>query len=76
MDLIAAAIARHGAKAVHDAAYERLKGDPKPLEVVGLIAVDLAQADAIMSQAFRSLSPRERASDYWAARNDLGDLDR
>jgi hypothetical protein len=75
VDLIAAAIARHGAKAVHDAAYKWLQGNRKPLEAVGLIAVDLAQADAIMSQAFKSLSARERAGDYWSSRKELGDFD-
>jgi len=51
MDLIANAIARHGAKRVYDAAVARMQGEPALLATVGIIANNLAEADAIMSAA-------------------------
>lgn len=71
VDLVSDAIRLHGAKRVHEAAVAQMAGNPEPLQQVGLIVANMGQAYAIMSQAFDSLSPSERASDYWQAMQDL-----
>ena len=73
-DLVTAAITKHGAKRVYDAAYRRLQGDRAPLAAVDLIAADLAQANAIMVQAFAGLTASQCAGDYWDANNEARNL--
>ncbi len=67
MDIIDNAIRIHGAKKVYEAAYKRMEGDKNPLRAVELGANDMGDAWEIMIKAFNSLTPAERASDYWPA---------
>lgn len=64
MDAIADAIALHGARAVHDAAFQRLRNNPGPLADIGLTAETIGDADRIMAQAFRALSKSDRDADH------------
>ncbi len=65
MDIIDSAINIHGAKKVYEAAYKRMQGDKKPLQNVELGANTMGDAWEIMQRAFNSLTPAERAADYW-----------
>lgn len=58
---IQAAIQRHGAKAVHDAAFARMQSDMNALAYFGIEAPTLATAWRASVAAFRALSPEEQA---------------
>lgn len=60
-----AAISAHGAKAVYDAANRQFAGDKlRGLASVGLVATNLAEVDAVQTEAFRQLGPAARAIDH------------
>jgi D-tyrosyl-tRNA(Tyr) deacylase len=61
------AISQHGAKAVYDAASARMSGNRKPLEVVGLDALTIGDANAIMVLAFANMGASDRAHDLAGA---------
>lgn len=65
MDIIDRAIKQHGAKKVYDAAYAAMGGNKQPLLAVGLNANTVADMDDIGRHAFKALTAREKASDYW-----------
>lgn len=57
------AIKQHGAKAVYQAACRALEGDNQPLAELGFSASRLSDAWHIQSQAYRRLTPGERAAE-------------
>lgn len=65
------AIRQHGARAVYQAAIDRLQGNARPLASIGLSAPDLAEANRIMSAAFAELGPADRAIDKASAQAKL-----
>lgn len=61
--IILDACQKHGAKSVHDAAYQRMSGDNDALTKVGLAAKTIADADEIGRVAFDLMGAVERSED-------------
>ena len=57
----------HGAKTVHDAAYQYMRNNHNPIDAIGLDCQSIGDADAIMSAAFKLLSASDRAADHAGA---------
>jgi hypothetical protein len=75
--LIQAAINKHGAKHVRDAAHARMSGDKgAALLTVGLIANNLAEAVTIADVAYDNLSAAGQAIDYAQATAALKRFDK
>ena len=71
VDAIQNACITHGAKAVHDAAYQYMRNNHNPMAVVGLDCQSIGDADAIMAAAFKRLSTTDKAADHAGAIADL-----
>lgn len=72
MDIIQAAIDKHGAKAVYNAAVAHMEGKNEALAKVDLGAANMGVAYNIMLQAHEQMTPSEQAADYWDASQDPG----
>lgn len=59
-DDIVTAIHTHGAQAVHTAAVARLEGKRLPLERLGLFAITLSDANAVLTAAYNAMSGVEQ----------------
>jgi len=75
MDIIGAAIKKHGAKAVYNAAVARMEGDTEALPKVDLGAANMGAAYTIMTTAHKQMSAEDQAADYWQAQEALKDFD-
>lgn len=67
----AIAIREHGAPAVYKAACAALEGDYQPLAGLGVKAHTLGDAWRIQTQAYKSMTPGERAAEQMAVNSDL-----
>ena len=67
IDDIKNACITHGAKAVHDAAYQYMRNNHNPMSAIGLECQSIGDADAIMSAAFKLLSASDKAADHAGA---------
>lgn len=75
--VIQAAINKHGAKRVRDAAHARMSGDKgAALLLVGLVADNLAQAVTIADVAYNNLGAAAQAIDYAQATAELKKFDK
>lgn len=75
--IIQAAINKHGAKKVRDAAHARMGGDKgAALLAVGLVADNLAQAVTIADLAYNNLGPAGQALDFAQATAALQRFDK
>lgn len=72
MSEVQKAIRAHGARVVYQAAISRMSGDGgAALAAVGLVAQDLAQANKIMTAAFKQMGAADRAVDKASAQAKL-----
>lgn len=72
MNIIQAAIDKHGAKAVYNAAVARMDGKNEALAQVDLGAANMGAVYNIMLTAHGQMTPSEQAADYWDASQDPG----
>lgn len=70
-DLIAAAIAKHGASKVNAAALAAMGNNAKSLPLVGLPNGKLPWSWQVMRQSFAAMTPAERQDDEIEARGAL-----
>lgn len=75
MDIIQAAIEKHGAKAVYSAAVAHMEGNAQALAAVDLGAANMGAAHSIMMTGHKAMTPEDQAADYWAAQAKLSDYD-
>jgi len=70
------AIAHYGARAVYDAAVQRLYGVHAPLTSMSVFCATLADANETMSRAYRRMSSAEQVHDERTANKALLQLAR